>query len=151
MEGGPKLRRWYGSDSSVGDGTGASGDENGDETAAYGDADEDDDDVELNLPKTSILVTNADGALGESIVVQLILAKASVVAACEAEQIDGAETRFRAVAFGRFRVAAVDARAGPTRLDVCRVDAVVDAEPVLYGDRDVRRHRGAHGGGEPLH
>ena len=33
------------------------------------------------------------------------------------------------VAFGRFRVAAVDARAGPTRLDVCRVDAVVDAEP----------------------
>jgi nucleoside-diphosphate-sugar epimerase len=124
MEGGPKLRRWYGSDSSVGDGTGASGDENGDETAAYGDADadEDDDDVELNLPKTSILVTNADGALGESIVVQLILAKASVVAACEAEQIVGAETRF-----GPYVNVVSNSMSAGARLNGVRAMVVTDA------------------------
>lgn len=72
MEGGFKLCCWYGFDSFVGDGIGVLGDENGDEIAAYGDVDEvdeDDDDVELNLFKMSILVMNVDGVFGEFIVV----------------------------------------------------------------------------------
>jgi len=120
MEGGPKLRRWYGSDSSVGDGTGATSD--GDEDAAYGDAVDDDEDVELNLPKTNILVTDADGALGESIVMQLILAKASVVAACEAERIVGAETRF-----GPYVNVVSNSTSAGARLNGVRAVVVTDA------------------------
>jgi hypothetical protein len=90
LEGGKKLRRWYGSDSSVGDGSAErSGGEASDAPSGYGaedadmDAEEETEDVELDLPRTRVAVTSADSTLGESIVMQLILAKVPVVAICE--------------------------------------------------------------------
>jgi len=94
LEGGRKLRRWYGSDSSVGDGTRA--DDPIDDVVDDEASEEDERDVELDTPKTSILVTDAvgGGGVGESVVMRLVLAKASVVAACDGDRIALAETRF---------------------------------------------------------
>ena len=95
LEGGRKLRRWYGSDSSVGTDGSARVDANDDDTRMLDgaeDAEDDDDDVELDLPKRSVLVTNADGELGEAIAMQLIVAKVPVV--CVVENTAQGEGRF---------------------------------------------------------
>ena len=96
LEGGRKLRRWYGSDSSVGDGTRADDPIDDAVDAAAASEEEDERDVELDTPKTSILVTDAvgGGGVGESVVMRLVLAKASVVAACDGDRVALAETRF---------------------------------------------------------
>ena len=99
MEGGPKLRRWYGSDSSVGDGSSNTNDEDTD--VGFGSAASDgdtptledlDEDVELALPRRSVCVTSAESSLGESVVMQLIVANVPVVAVCE--DASSAERRF---------------------------------------------------------
>ena len=83
MEGGPKLRKWYGQDSSVG----APGAERPDPPPGGGDADDTpapsrQDVLEAwdKQPRRSTLVTDVDTALGEAVVVQLIVAKQPVVA-----------------------------------------------------------------------
>lgn len=88
MEGGPKLRKWYGQDSSVG----APGAERPDPPpGGGGDAKKDADDTPTpsrqdvvkawdKQPRRATLVTDVDTALGEAIVVQLIVAKQPVVA-----------------------------------------------------------------------
>ena len=64
LEGGRKLRRWYGSDSSVGDGTRVDDDPVDD--GLDGTSEEDERDVELDTPKTAVLVTDAVGGVGEA-------------------------------------------------------------------------------------
>ena len=92
LEGGRKLRRWYGSDSSVGDGTRVDDDPvDGDDLET---SEEDERDVELDTPKTAVLVTNAVGGVGEAVVMRLVLAKATVVASVDEDRIALAETRF---------------------------------------------------------
>ena len=92
LEGGRKLRRWYGSDSSVGDGTRVDDDPvDGD---LDGTSEEDERDVELDTPKTAVLVTDAVGGVGEAVVMRLVLAKATVVASVDGDRIALAETRF---------------------------------------------------------
>lgn len=87
MEGGPKLRKWYGQDSSVG----APGAERPDPPPGGGDAKRGADDTPEpsrqevlkawdKQPRRATLVTDVDTALGEAIVVQLIVAKQPVVA-----------------------------------------------------------------------
>ena len=83
MEGGPKLRKWYGQDSSVG----APGTERPDPPPGGGDADDTPAPSRQEVleawdkqPRRSTLVTDVDTALGEAIVVQLIVAKQPVVA-----------------------------------------------------------------------
>ena len=88
MEGGPKLRRWYGSDSSVG----APGEERVERKAPSSDVADADarasgsigfDEATLRAfdakPRRSVLVAGADTALGEAVVMQLIVAKQDVV------------------------------------------------------------------------
>lgn len=85
MEGGPKLRKWYGQDSSVGDPDA--------ERAAYDGGDDDaevpqvavvDREEELRAwdkqPRRTTLVTGADTQLGEAVIMQLIVAKQPVTA-----------------------------------------------------------------------
>ncbi len=95
LEGGRKLRRWYGSDSSVGDGTRVDDDPvDGD---LDGTSEEDERDVELDTPKTAVLVTDAvggAGGVGEAVVMRLVLAKATVVASVDEDRFALAETRF---------------------------------------------------------
>lgn len=81
MEGGPKLRKWYGQDSSVG----APGEERvGDGGVSAVAEPTPDEDEELRAwdkkPRKGTLVTGADTALGEAIIMQLIVAKQPVVA-----------------------------------------------------------------------
>ena len=90
LEGGRKLRRWYGSDSSVG----ASTRVDDDPVDLDGTLEEDERDVELDTPKTAVLVTNAVGGVGEAVVMRLVLAKATVVASVDGDRIALAETRF---------------------------------------------------------
>ena len=92
LEGGRKLRRWYGSDSSVGDGTRVDDDPVDD--GLDGTSEEDERDVELDTPKTAVLVTDAVGGVGEAVVMRLVLAKATVVASVDGDRIALAETRF---------------------------------------------------------
>ena len=92
LEGGRKLRRWYGSDSSVGDGTRVDDDPVDDDLD--GTSEEDERDVELDTPKTAVLVTDAVGGVGEAVVMRLVLAKATVVASVDGDRIALAETRF---------------------------------------------------------
>ena len=81
MEGGPKLRKWYGQDSSVG-APGAERDDSDDtskETTPVASR------AEVmsawdKQPRKATLVTDVDTMLGEAIVVQLIVAKQPVVA-----------------------------------------------------------------------
>ena len=87
MEGGPKLRKWYGQDSSVG-----APDE--ERSVQPSDASRDDEDARKapvptrtevetawdSQPRRATLVTDADTALGEAIIMQLIVAKQPVVA-----------------------------------------------------------------------
>lgn len=135
LEGGRKLRRWYGSDSSVGDGTRA--DDPVDDAAVDDAASEEDDrDVELDTPKTSILVTDAvgGGGVGESVVMRLVLAKASVVAACDADRIALAETRF-----GPYVNVASNEWSAGARLNGVRAVVVTGALDDEFLDACVRR------------
>jgi len=84
MEGGPKLRKWYGTDSSVND---VKENEVFDGTEGGGDGDgpggmtEEEDLKEWDQQKRrAVMVTDADTPLGEGIVMQLILAKQPVTA-----------------------------------------------------------------------
>jgi hypothetical protein len=101
MEGGPKLRRWYGSDSSVG----APGEERVERKAPSSDVADADarasgsigfDEATLRAfdakPRRSVLVAGADTALGEAVVMQLIVAKQDVVVLGIAPEL--AATRF---------------------------------------------------------
>ena len=81
MEGGPKLRKWYGQDSSVG----APGEERvgdgGVSAVAEPIPDEEEELREWDKkPRKGTLVTGAETALGEAIIMQLIVAKQPVVA-----------------------------------------------------------------------
>ena len=81
MEGGPKLRKWYGQDSSVG----APGEERvgdgGVSAVAEPTPDEEEELREWDKkPRKGTLVTGAETALGEAIIMQLIVAKQPVVA-----------------------------------------------------------------------
>ena len=81
MEGGPKLRKWYGQDSSVG----APGEERvgdgGVSAVAEPIPDEEEELREWDKkPRRGTLVTGAETALGEAIIMQLIVAKQPVVA-----------------------------------------------------------------------
>ena len=81
MEGGPKLRKWYGQDSSVG----APGEERvgdgGVSAVAEPTPDEEEELREWDKkPRRGTLVAGAETALGEAIIMQLIVAKQPVVA-----------------------------------------------------------------------
>lgn len=134
LEGGRKLRRWYGSDSSVGDGTRA--DDPVDDPIDDAASEEDDRDVELDTPKTSILVTDAvgGGGVGESVVMRLVLAKASVVAACDGDRIALAETRF-----GPYVNVASNEWSAGARLNGVRAVVVTGALDDEFLDACVRR------------
>jgi len=139
LEGGKKLRRWYGSDSSVGDGS-AERAENGSENAPSGygsdeageDGEEETEDVELELPRTRVAVTSADSTLGESIVMQLILAKVPVVAVCEDNE--SAERRF-----GPYATFASDGWSPGARLNGVRSVVVTEECERDFIDACVRR------------
>ena len=96
LEGGRKLRRWYGSDSSVGR-AGTRVDDDPVDGDLGGTSEEDERDVELDTPKTAVLVTDAvggAGGVGEAVVMRLVLAKATVVASVDEDRFALAETRF---------------------------------------------------------
>lgn len=139
LEGGKKLRRWYGSDSSVGDGS-AERAENGTENtpSGYGadeageNGEEETEDVELELPRTRVAVTSANSTLGESIVMQLILAKVPVVAVCEDNE--SAERRF-----GPYATFASDGWSPGARLNGVRSVVVTEECERDFIDACVRR------------
>ena len=131
LEGGRKLRKWYGSDSSVGDGAREA--RSPVEDVVEDDVAEDED-VELDLPRRSVLVTDADGALGEAVVVRLVLAKASIVACVSDKSRLSAEARFGPYA----RLASASWSAG-ARLNGVRAVVVTDALEDGFAEACARR------------
>jgi len=102
MEGGPKLRKWYGEDSSVGkDGEVKREREEKEESlrkeeremqmkmdseeSAYGNEEE-----EMSSPKRAIYVLDSGSKLGDAVVMQLVLAKLDVKVACENVEAESA-------------------------------------------------------------
>ena len=102
MEGGPKLRKWYGEDSSVGkDGEVKREREEKEESlrkeeremqmkmdseeSAYGNEKE-----EMSSPKRAIYVLDSGSKLGDAVVMQLVLAKLDVKVACENVEAESA-------------------------------------------------------------
>lgn len=125
------MRKWYGSDSSVGDGTGEPASPVQD---VVQDAVDDDEDVELDLPRQSVLVTDADGALGEAVVVRLVLAKASIVACVSDDSRASAEARFGPYA----RLASASWSPG-AKLNGVRAAVVTDALEDGFAEACARR------------
>ena len=138
LEGGKKLRRWYGSDSSVGArGSRANDDaDDADDDPSVNDAapEDEDEDVELDVPRAAILVTNASGTLGESVCARLILAKANVVAEVGERERASAEGRF-----GPYARLASDAWSVGARLNGVRAVVACGALDSGFVDACVRR------------
>lgn len=89
MEGGPKLRKWYGQDSSVGDPKAEKPEYDGGDDASKssggsggGGGVDTEEDLKAwdKQPRRATLVTDADTRLGEAVVMQLIVAKQPVTA-----------------------------------------------------------------------
>lgn len=93
LEGGRKLRRWYGSDSSVGSSSSAARDDGGEfSQTSTSESSIEDVDVELDLPRRTVLVLDADGVVGEAVAARLVLAKVPV--ACQVANTSKGEQRF---------------------------------------------------------
>lgn len=109
IEGGPKLRKWYGQGERPTDGGGFPGDKKPDPKQP----------PPVDVPRDSILVTDADSPTGQAVVLQLILARQKVRALVRSAEATAKE-------YGAY--------VSPIAGDVSKAPAVIEA---LVGTRSV--------------